>query len=378
MKKNKKILFAGLIVLAVAVLSFVSFDGAKENKVMASPGTLPLSGYAWSSNIGWISFNGATTDGNTYGVYIDDVTGNLSGYAWSSNIGWIDFAPAGPYPEAPNNSAKVDLGTGAVTGWARALSAISADGWDGWINMSGVTSAYDATTNKNKLTGFAWGDEVVGWVSLYGVTYPPTTPPLTIPIAPNGLTADNTVQCERIMLRWNDNSDNEDGFNIYRDGDYNTTVGPNITTYFITETSGNHKYRVSAFNDIGESAQSNQTTPITPISCAAAGLTATLTANPASGQAPLKSQIRITDISGGTAPYEIFSTDCGGGEKQTDNQGDKFSSASETSPVDAMECLFLTPKTYTVSVIIKDKDGKQTTPPATVQVYVKSRGIIEI
>jgi hypothetical protein len=364
--------------LAIFALSlFVSTDNFQ--KVLASPGTLPLSGYAWSSNIGWISFNGATTDGNTYGVYIDDVSGNLSGYAWSSNIGWIDFSPTSGFPEAPNYGARINIITSAVTGWAKALSAISADGWDGWINMNGVTSAYDAGVNK--LTGFAWGDEVVGWVFFSGVTYPPTTPPLTPPNAPNGLTADVNAQCERIKLQWIDNSDNETVFKIYREVNggsmnYYDSVGANIIYYFDSNVApeNSYVYKISAYNSIGESGYSNLTPPVSPISCVAAGLTATLIANPASGQAPLKSQIRITDISGGAAPYEIFSTDCEGGNKQTDNQGDTFSSA----PVDAMECLFLTPKTYTVSVIIKDKDGKQTTPPATVQVYVKSRGIIEI
>src|SRR5512133_3036518 len=55
-----------------------------------------LSGYAWSENIGWISFNctnnnSCGTSGN-YGVNVS--TTNLSGYAWSENIGWITFNSA--------------------------------------------------------------------------------------------------------------------------------------------------------------------------------------------------------------------------------------------------------------------------------------------
>ncbi len=58
--------------------------------------SVDLMGEAWSENIGWISFNCATTpagcDGiSDYKVTLDTVTNNLSGYAWSENIGWIQF-----------------------------------------------------------------------------------------------------------------------------------------------------------------------------------------------------------------------------------------------------------------------------------------------
>jgi len=106
-----------------------------------------VSGFAWSENIGWISFN-STSDGSTvdYGVNIDTESGKLSGYAWSENIGWIGFnrgdtgAPPSNDP-CPDGSciAKVDnpsnLGIADVNikGWARALSY--GGGWDGWIRF---------------------------------------------------------------------------------------------------------------------------------------------------------------------------------------------------------------------------------------------------
>lgn len=45
-----------------------------------------LRGYAWSGNIGWITFE---PQGNPR---IDYTTGSLVGYAWSGNIGWINLA----------------------------------------------------------------------------------------------------------------------------------------------------------------------------------------------------------------------------------------------------------------------------------------------
>jgi hypothetical protein len=52
-----------------------------------------LSGYAWSSNAGWIQFN--TSCG---GVTLDSATGNFSGYAWAENIGWINLNSTSPAP----------------------------------------------------------------------------------------------------------------------------------------------------------------------------------------------------------------------------------------------------------------------------------------
>ena len=100
----------------------------------------------------------------SYGVRIDPLTGVFSGYAWSENIGWISFAPPPDYatypgtgypnctingtcPVAPNYSAKIDFATGKVTGWARACagtvngdcnSPTRTDGWDGWILLGPI------------------------------------------------------------------------------------------------------------------------------------------------------------------------------------------------------------------------------------------------
>src|SRR3989338_3748367 len=66
---------------------------------------------------------------------------NLSGFGWSGTIGWISFdrAETGNPPNSDINSgtgsiAKVNFGSGAVNGWARALSPVSGSNfWDGWI-----------------------------------------------------------------------------------------------------------------------------------------------------------------------------------------------------------------------------------------------------
>ena len=176
-----------LLVLSVVAISTLTNSSIAPVAVAGSSDN--ISGFAWSSNIGWISFNSTNCDSSPedglsdgvpagcpaagtaipdYGVNIAPLsgTGIFSGYAWSENIGWIDFAPAGPYPEAPNNSAQINWTTGDVTGWARALSY--GGGWDGWIKLSGTAglASYGVTFNSstNEFEGYAWGSDVIGWI----------------------------------------------------------------------------------------------------------------------------------------------------------------------------------------------------------------------
>jgi len=154
--KNTLFLIIPLLILGV----FVSLDvkaGVEDN----------ISGYAWSENIGWISFN-CTNLGTCgvvdYGVNIEEDTGAFSGYAWSENIGWIDFAPSGPYPSSPESPVGVNLENGEISGWARALSY--GDGWDGWIKMRGDNYGVSINMDNGEFEGWAWSNtQVTGWIS---------------------------------------------------------------------------------------------------------------------------------------------------------------------------------------------------------------------
>lgn len=167
-----------------------SFEGYQKNTSTRIPPKLYIeyvppcqvhnvSGFAWSKNIGWISASCRNTmaegTGVDYGLDIDSGTGQFSGYAWSSNIGWINFNPGGDfvtypgcgYPSSPCNSVR--LLTGEVSGWAR---AVEYDGdWDGWMKMrcdgsECTTLNYGVSYSVGEeFNGFAWGDDVVGWIS---------------------------------------------------------------------------------------------------------------------------------------------------------------------------------------------------------------------
>ena len=100
-----------------------------------------------------------------------------------------------------------------------------------------------------------------------------TSPTVTIPDAPSGLAA--TAQTfSRIVLSWQDNSDNEDKFIIVRKtgagGKYSlrASLGADVTSYLDTGLSENttYYYRVGALNDAGASPYSNEYSAKTPIS----------------------------------------------------------------------------------------------------------------
>jgi len=185
--KNKQLIISlGILMLIL----FAGFFGADKPFLAQAGSSQNVSGFAWSENIGWISFNSSSDDsGVDYGANIDPTTGAFSGYAWSENIGWIDFAPTSGFPEAPNSGAKLDLATNQVSGWAKAVAGGSSGsgGWDGWIKMSGTAangSPYGGSRNGCSLEGYAWGGDVVGWIQFDPINIdcqniPPDPPVIT-------------------------------------------------------------------------------------------------------------------------------------------------------------------------------------------------------
>ena len=119
-------------------------------------------GYAWSSNIGWISMNCSNTNSCRdidYGVDVDS-DGNVVGLAWSDHVGWLDFSYY--------NNAVLNSNTGKLQGEAQFLSAIAEedDNWTGKISLSGLSPQYGPVLDFNsyKFDGFAWGSDVIGWI----------------------------------------------------------------------------------------------------------------------------------------------------------------------------------------------------------------------
>ncbi len=140
-------------------------------------------GWAWSENIGWISFSCQDTGSSyDYGVDIDDSATpyTLEGYAWSENIGWVSFneSELSGCPDSPC-AATIDKATGEVSGWARALAGVgSPGGWEGWISLESLSSIYyqvwlNSDPEPSEFGDWGWGGDpendpkksVVGWTS---------------------------------------------------------------------------------------------------------------------------------------------------------------------------------------------------------------------
>ncbi len=152
-----------------------------------SDGSEPWDGN--NTNVGWISTNNLNCDANDdgssdgtpfgcpasgtsmarYGINIPNENGVLSGYGWSENIGWVSFN-AGDVSSCPTgkgacNARRVE---NRLEGWARIIAIRdaalqnNAGGWQGWISLSGVN--YGIVINPNNtLGGYAWSDEL-GWI----------------------------------------------------------------------------------------------------------------------------------------------------------------------------------------------------------------------
>ena len=178
----KKIFNYILIVLIVCLIIWASFwlyeYSLKTQPVSAENGN--VSGYAWSSNIGLISFSGSN-----YGVNIDS-NGKFSGYAQSNSIGWISFnesdtdIPLSNDPCADDSciakatpSGQLGKSDVAIYGWARACGIppegseiqCGGDGWDGWIRFDHGQANEVYVDANGEFHGWAWGGDVIGWIS---------------------------------------------------------------------------------------------------------------------------------------------------------------------------------------------------------------------
>lgn len=185
-----------LSILSKALLLILLVSGglavhSKLEKAQAQSSAGNVSGWAWSDNIGWISFNCSDIPNlcstTSYGVSVDENTGSMSGYAWSDTLGWLSFnqADTGGCPDGSNCAATINLSTGKISGYGRfcagtvngnCTGSSRTDGWSGWLklsdtNISGFSSpvlngsqaaTFDPSTLK--IVGYGWGSDVVGWL----------------------------------------------------------------------------------------------------------------------------------------------------------------------------------------------------------------------
>ena len=170
-KSIKKFYIPTIIITLLVVFGFF-YSGTDKNTsaVNAASEEFNLAGWAWSDNIGWISFSCSNTNSCgsvNYRVLVAE-NGDMSGYAWSDNIGWISFNQS-DLGNCPSGTCKAKLNGNNLNGWAKAISA-DYFGWDGFINLGQAGSLYGVTYNPGtkKFGGYAWSSDVVGWVNFSG------------------------------------------------------------------------------------------------------------------------------------------------------------------------------------------------------------------
>jgi hypothetical protein len=161
------------VVALVCVIGIAAILASFPRHAFSATPTATLQGYAWSSNIGWICFYDTATPSNCGGATVNVNSDNsLSGYAWSNNVGWISFNASDT--ASCGSAATYNPSTGALSGWARALDGIDSDGC---ISLSCSNSGGCSTANYgvvfpgNTTTDFAWGSDVLGWISFWGSNY---------------------------------------------------------------------------------------------------------------------------------------------------------------------------------------------------------------
>jgi hypothetical protein len=215
------------LVLTMALFLFI-FAAASVAKIYAAGN---VTGWLWggseessdgdSSNglsgfetgLGWIKMSGTN-----YGVTIPASDGDVSGYAWSENIGWISFEAAdlGGCPSGTCSARRVG---DRLEGWARIMSipqaAGNAGGWDGWISLSGIGYGVELAKLDGKNVGdsgdlgstYAWsasssGAAEFGWIDFGGALYS-----MTCNISSSSTTLDDSNTC-RPLTGTLDNSAN--------------------------------------------------------------------------------------------------------------------------------------------------------------------------
>ncbi len=171
--------------LAILFISASIFAGKyamvikSETHVAKAAATDPLLGWMWMDNVGWISLSSNNdSDPNTagiqvstpaYGVFQDPGTLELSGHAWSPLVGWIEFSPTSCPPGTdPSSPCGAQVVSGELVGFAEFLT--TQPWWDPYISFSS-TNDHDGSTSGVQASSVTYGTSVnptTGDISGYG------------------------------------------------------------------------------------------------------------------------------------------------------------------------------------------------------------------
>lgn len=215
-----------------------------QSLVMGTAAQLPFNSPLRATGFGWVSLgSGNTSQGGVpqYGLNVPSGDGAVTGYVWSSNVGWINFQPSGPFPcGAPCPQSGVRRESNRLVGWARiegirtsfltsftmpngiVIPNNSGD-WEGWIKFdptyqgsvggtsyTGVQIIPQTGSTAEDIRGYAWSNEL-GWIVFGGLASgnpviggggivtppPPPPPPVCVPpqVLQNGVCVSSPPVC---------------------------------------------------------------------------------------------------------------------------------------------------------------------------------------
>jgi fibronectin type 3 domain-containing protein len=184
--------------------------------------------------------------------------------------------PVAPVPNTPANGQVFIEGESITLSW-------SATGNEYYGEVSGGpagTTPFGWQTGTSNIIGPQWAGYVYSWHvkarNSYGESNWSATWTFFIrPGAPTNLSA-SVGSCSQVNLSWSDNSGNEDGYKVYRNGNLIASLGSNVTSYQDTGLTAStvYSYTVKAYRGSIESNPSNTATATTTM-CATAPNTPT-------------------------------------------------------------------------------------------------------
>lgn len=190
-----------------------------------------------------------------------------------------------PKPQAPNppSNLKVIACTSDTISLSWADNSTNENGFELWRSLDNYSFSKVKTlsANTNSYTDSGLSPDTTyyyevraynnaGNSSYSNIVFKKTNAVVTIPNAPSNLKATDYTS-DSISFTWDDNSNNEDGFKIYRSSSYSGNYSLAGTTIcddnYYTDTDLNpsttYYYKVTAYNSTGESNYSNVITETT-------------------------------------------------------------------------------------------------------------------
>jgi hypothetical protein len=173
--------------------------------------------------------------------------------------------PSAPATISPTNGQSFNEGDVINLTW----TATGSEYYGEVMGGPAVTTYFGWQTGISKNIGAQWAGYVYSWHvkarNSYGESGWSFAPTFTVlPAAPTNLST-AVVSCNQINLSWSDNSGNEEGYKVYRNGSLIATLGSNITSYQDAGLTGNtsYPYTVKAYRGSIDSNASNTATATT-------------------------------------------------------------------------------------------------------------------